>query len=93
MTERRSATESGARFYTTSTMPHELPKAYEPGAIEARWAEYWIREKLFHVETPPPGDGFDFPWAVAAALACALALVALLVASARIRRKPGPATA
>jgi valyl-tRNA synthetase len=37
-------------------MPHELPKAYEPGAIEARWAEYWIREKLFHVETPPPGD-------------------------------------
>ena len=35
-------------------MPHELPKAYEPGAIETRWAEYWIREKLFHVETPPP---------------------------------------
>jgi valyl-tRNA synthetase len=37
-------------------MPHELPKAYEPGAIEARWAEYWVQEKLFHVETPPPGD-------------------------------------
>jgi valyl-tRNA synthetase len=37
-------------------MPHELPKAYEPGAIETRWAEYWIREKLFHVETPAPGD-------------------------------------
>ena len=37
-------------------MPHELPKAYEPGAIEARWAEYWVREELFHVETPPPGD-------------------------------------
>jgi valyl-tRNA synthetase len=37
-------------------MPHELSKAYEPGAIETRWAEYWIREKLFHVETPPPGD-------------------------------------
>ncbi len=36
-------------------MPHELSKSYEPGAIEARWAEYWIREKLFHVETPPPG--------------------------------------
>ncbi|MGD0215446.1 MAG: valine--tRNA ligase [Terriglobales bacterium] len=33
-------------------MPHELPKAYEPGAIEARWAEYWVQEKLFHVETP-----------------------------------------
>ena len=37
-------------------MPHELPKAYEPGAIETRWAEYWINEKLFHVETPAPGE-------------------------------------
>src|SRR5712671_2114676 len=37
-------------------MPHELPKAYEPGAIETCWAEYWVREKLFHVETPAPGD-------------------------------------
>ncbi len=36
-------------------MPHELPKAYEPGAIETRWAEYWVQEKLFHVETPAPG--------------------------------------
>jgi valyl-tRNA synthetase len=37
-------------------MPHELPKAYEPGAIEKRWADYWISEKLFHVETPAPGE-------------------------------------
>ena len=37
-------------------MPHELPKAYEPGAIETRWADYWIREKLFSVPTPPPGE-------------------------------------
>jgi valyl-tRNA synthetase len=37
-------------------MPHELPKTYEPGAIESRWAEFWVREKLFHVETPSPGD-------------------------------------
>src|SRR5512135_1359136 len=34
-------------------MPHDLPKAYDPSAIEARWAEYWVREKLFHVPTPP----------------------------------------
>ena len=40
----------------TKHMPHELPKAYEPGAIETRWAEYWVNEKLFHVETPPPGE-------------------------------------
>ena len=36
-------------------MPHELPKAYEPGAIETRWAEYWVKEKLFSVPTPPEG--------------------------------------
>jgi valyl-tRNA synthetase len=35
-------------------MPHELPKSYEPGAIETRWAEYWTKEKLFSVPTPPP---------------------------------------
>ena len=37
-------------------MPHDLPKAYEPAAIEARWAEYWVKEKLFSVATPPEGD-------------------------------------
>jgi valyl-tRNA synthetase len=37
-------------------MPHDLPKAYEPAEIEPRWAEYWVREKLFHVETPAPGS-------------------------------------
>ncbi len=37
-------------------MPHELPKAYEPGAIEKRWAEYWVNEKLFHVAAPAKDD-------------------------------------
>ena len=37
-------------------MPHELPKAYEPGAIEKRWAEYWIKERLFSVPTPASGE-------------------------------------
>ena len=37
-------------------MPHDLPKAYEPAAIEARWAEYWVNEKLFSTPTPVPGD-------------------------------------
>src|SRR5499427_2749248 len=37
-------------------MPHELPKAYEPGAIETRWADFWIEEKLFSVPTPPAGE-------------------------------------
>jgi valyl-tRNA synthetase len=28
-------------------MPHDLPKAYDPTAIEDHWAAYWVREKLF----------------------------------------------
>ena len=37
-------------------MAHDLPKTYEPGAIETRWADYWVKEKLFSVPTPPPGE-------------------------------------
>ena len=37
-------------------MPHELPKSYEPGAIETRWADYWIQEKLFSVAAPAAGE-------------------------------------
>jgi valyl-tRNA synthetase len=35
-------------------MPHDLPKAYDPTAIEDHWAEYWVRESLFAVPTPTP---------------------------------------
>ena len=28
-------------------MPHDLPKAYDPTAIEDHWAGYWVRENLF----------------------------------------------
>ena len=37
-------------------MPHDLPKSYEPGAIEMRWADYWLKEKLFSVPTPTEGE-------------------------------------
>jgi valyl-tRNA synthetase len=37
-------------------MPHELPKAYDPGQIESRWAEYWVSNRLFHVDTPATPD-------------------------------------
>src|SRR5579862_7665934 len=40
-------------------MPHELPKAYDPTAIENHWAEYWVREKLFAQPAPKPGEDFD----------------------------------
>ena len=39
---------------TKNKMPHDLPKAYDPTAIEDHWASYWVREKLFAVPTPDP---------------------------------------
>jgi len=38
-------------------MAYELPKAYDPNAIEARWAEYWVKERLFEVPTSAVGPG------------------------------------
>ena len=35
-------------------MPHDLPKAYDPAAIEDHWAAYWVSEKLF--EQPAPSE-------------------------------------
>jgi len=40
-------------------MPHDLPKAYDPAAIEDHWAEYWVREKLFAQPTPKAADQGD----------------------------------
>jgi valyl-tRNA synthetase len=37
-------------------MPHDLPKAYDPTAIEDHWAEYWVRENLFAQSAPAPGS-------------------------------------
>jgi len=45
-------------------MPHDLPKAYDPAAIEDHWAEYWVSEKLFAQPTPAAGSaeqGDAFP--------------------------------
>ena len=35
---------------------NELAKAYDPSAIEAKWAKYWVDEKLFDTEAPVAGD-------------------------------------
>src|ERR1039458_6359461 len=42
-------------------MPHDLPKAYDPTAIEDHWAEYWVREKLFAqpTSTTPSANAQD----------------------------------
>ena len=47
--QRRRRNSGGLDFYL---MPHDLPKAYDPTAIEDHWAEYWVREKLFAQPTP-----------------------------------------
>jgi valyl-tRNA synthetase len=36
--------------------PNTLPKAYDPSLIEERWAHYWVRERIFDVPTPDPGE-------------------------------------
>src|SRR5580658_547840 len=43
-------------------MPRDLPKAYDPAAIEDRWAAYWVDEKLFdqpHAEPPAAAPVFS----------------------------------
>src|ERR1700720_5064283 len=47
---------SGPDDCMVATVSHELSKSYEPGAIEKRWAEYWIEQKLFHVQAPAKDD-------------------------------------
>jgi len=42
-------------------MPHDLPKAYDPTAIEDHWAEYWVRENLFAQPTPSKEDEKEGP--------------------------------
>jgi valyl-tRNA synthetase len=42
-------------------MPHDLPKAYDPTAIEDHWAEYWVRENLFAQPTPDPNEKNQSP--------------------------------
>ncbi|HUB30745.1 MAG TPA: valine--tRNA ligase, partial [Terracidiphilus sp.] len=37
-------------------MPHDLPKAYDPTAIEDHWAEYWVKGNLFAQPTPSSGQ-------------------------------------
>jgi valyl-tRNA synthetase len=32
-------------------MPQELQKAYDPTAIEDRWATYWVSQQLFHTDS------------------------------------------
>jgi valyl-tRNA synthetase len=45
-------------------MPHDLPKAYDPTAIEDHWAEYWVRENLFAQPTPEPDAQIGDPFTI-----------------------------
>jgi valyl-tRNA synthetase len=47
----QSLPESPAQPATEASASN-LPKAYDPSAIEQRWAEYWVRERLFEVPSP-----------------------------------------
>jgi len=45
-------------------MPHELPKAYDPTAIEDHWAEYWVSEQLFTQPRPKAADAKSDPYTI-----------------------------
>ncbi|HTV82315.1 MAG TPA: valine--tRNA ligase [Acidobacteriaceae bacterium] len=44
--------EKERRMEDAGSGSRELPRAYDPAAIEDRWAESWVRERLFEVKTP-----------------------------------------
>jgi len=46
------AIRADPRGLESNPMPHDLPKAYDPTAIEDHWAEYWVRENLFAQSAP-----------------------------------------
>ncbi len=46
-------------FSRTTTMPREISKAYEPQAIEQRWARAWVDEKLFRADARAQGPVFS----------------------------------
>jgi valyl-tRNA synthetase len=37
-------------------MPHELPKTYDPAAIEEKWAERWVQQDLWRQPGVPSSD-------------------------------------
>src|SRR6201984_1355811 len=41
-------------------MPREIPKAYEPQEIEARWAKAWFEENLFRAQNSGTAEGPRF---------------------------------
>jgi len=45
-------------------MPHDLPKAYDPTAIEDHWAGYWVHEKLFDQPAPKEGEDGGPPFSI-----------------------------
>jgi valyl-tRNA synthetase len=40
-------------------MAREISKAYEPQQIEPRWADFWVKEALFHADPNAPGPVFS----------------------------------
>src|SRR3984893_11046185 len=57
MGERRA--EARRRTGELHGMAREIAKAYEPGLIEPRWAEYWGKAALFRADASAPGPVFS----------------------------------
>src|ERR1700678_1039991 len=57
----KSTPESPAQL-TGDPSANALPKAYDPALIEQRWADYWVRERLFDVATPTASNPVTKPF-------------------------------
>jgi valyl-tRNA synthetase len=47
------------RAGVSEEMAREIAKAYQPQQIEPRWAEFWVRERLFEADPNAPGPVFS----------------------------------
>ena len=43
----------------TSSEPRELPKTYDPAAVESEAYRVWLEERCFHAEPDAPGDPYS----------------------------------
>jgi valyl-tRNA synthetase len=53
------AEDSQKKESRTASQVAEFPKVYEPGLIEPRWAEAWVKQELFRADSEGDGEVFS----------------------------------
>src|SRR3954469_5084511 len=50
---------SGATHRPAEHSARDIAKVYEPQQIETRWADFWVKERLFQADPQAPGPVFS----------------------------------